>query len=42
MTAVIKDTSCTYSNNRNECRLVDNDNRNECRLVYDNNQNECH
>jgi hypothetical protein len=33
MTAVIKDTSCTYSNNRN--------NQNECRLVHNSNPNEC-
>jgi hypothetical protein len=32
MTAVIKDTSCTYSNNQNECRLVYDNNLNECRL----------
>ena len=36
MTAVIKDTSCTYDNNQDEYRLVDNDNWNECRLVYNN------
>ncbi len=36
MTAVIKDTSCTYSNNQDEYRLVYDDNQNECRLVYNN------
>jgi hypothetical protein len=33
MTAVMKDTSCTYSNNQNECRLVYNNNQNELYMV---------
>jgi hypothetical protein len=28
--------ACTYDNNQDEYRLMDNDNWNECRLVYNN------
>ncbi len=41
MIAVIKDTSCTYSNNQNECHLVYDNNQNGCRLVGNDNWNEC-